>query len=207
MCVRVCVCVVYVYTQIDNISICGRWQRWDIVYCTLCVGCWLYGVLWIVDGKDAADSINEWQWQNSFALFAMWWLNLLCSLSCQAFSCPLNFILISFPIPKMAFYWMCTHTHCPLSPICQDHRSNRMVESQSVLIKRIKYSLDFLGHKLIIHCSASWQSRKNEYLQYKCTYYVYIRGRGVMQRRNRVYIQYMYYIDWKWRIFDESTKR
>lgn len=52
----------------------------------------------------------------------------------------------------MALRWM----YWVVSPL--EHRSNRMVESQNVLIKRIKYSLDSLGHKLITHCSVSWQS-------------------------------------------------
>lgn len=53
---------------------------------------------------------------------------------------------------KMTLRWM----YSVVSPL--EHRSNRMVESQNVLIKRIKYSLDSLGHKLITHCSVSWQS-------------------------------------------------
>lgn len=40
-----------------------------------------------------------------------------------------------------------------------EHRSNRMVESQNVLIKRIKYSLDSLGHKLITRCSVDSTGR------------------------------------------------
>lgn len=42
-----------------------------------------------------------------------------------------------------------------------EHRSNQMVESQNVLIKRIKYSLDSPGHKLITPLF-SRQSEEND---------------------------------------------
>lgn len=67
----------------------------------------------------------------------------------------LHFILSFCPFS----FLFCWHPHSSgfsvVSSRCTLYRSNRMVESQSVLIKWIKYSLDSVGHKLIIRCSVS----------------------------------------------------
>lgn len=89
--------------------------------------------------------------RKSFTFIQFWWVNLLlcvaCGMNCISFYhfAPLRFFFDGIHI-VLAF--LLFH-HDAL------YRSNRMVESQSVLIKWIKYSLDSVGHKLIIRCSVS----------------------------------------------------